>query len=421
VDVTGAAARDDRVRLARVYAAAFVLIGVYLPYWTLWLEHQGLSPAAIGLLLALAPWGRLLFAPLAGRAADAAGGARPVLVPLTALAFLGYGALLFGHPHWAIAASMTVVAVAWAAIVPLLDAATLVRPHVDYGRTRAIGSLSFIVAVVGAGPLVARVGPDAILYMIVAASFLLLLAAARMPGPIGRPLYASDSAVAGGSVWRRAGFRHFLAISVALQVSHALYYAFGTLHWQSLGWSEGTIGALWAEGVAAEVLVFAFASRLSTRLRPAHLLVIAGISGIVRWTTLGLTTTVAAAVAVQWLHGLSFGMFHVGSMGYLRERFPEHETGAASGVYFAISSGLAYGVVNPLLGPLFEAFGGLAYFAMVGCSALGTLGALPLLRSPRWTPEPAAIAPSDAPPAPTVDPAASASTLAAARYLEPPA
>ena len=75
-------------------------------------------------------------------------------------------------------------------------------------------------------------------------------------------------------------FLLFLGAAAAIQSSHAVYYAFGTLHWRGLGHSEAVIGWLWAEGVIAEILLFAFGSALGSRLSPARLLMVAGFGAL---------------------------------------------------------------------------------------------------------------------------------------------
>ena len=47
------------------------------------------------------------------------------------------------------------------------------------------------------------------------------------------------------------------AAGALIQSSHAVYYAFGTIHWQAAGHSEAVIGWLWAEGVIAETVLAA--------------------------------------------------------------------------------------------------------------------------------------------------------------------
>lgn len=57
-------------------------------------------------------------------------------------------------------------------------------------------------------------------------------------------------------------FLLFLLAASTIQGSHALFYAFGTLHWRAQGFADGTIGALWALGVVAEIGLFAVSGRV---------------------------------------------------------------------------------------------------------------------------------------------------------------
>ena len=63
----------------------------------------------------------------------------------------------------------------------------------------------------------------------------------------------------------------FLAIAAAaslIQASHAVYYGFSTLDWTAKGFDGVTIGVLWALGVVAEIVLFAFAGRLPRSIGP---------------------------------------------------------------------------------------------------------------------------------------------------------
>ena len=49
-------------------------------------------------------------------------------------------------------------------------------------------------------------------------------------------------------------FAVFMAVVAFIQASHAVLYAYGSIHWRALGVSETEIGALWAASVAAEIV-----------------------------------------------------------------------------------------------------------------------------------------------------------------------
>ena len=151
--------------------------------------------------------------------------------------------------------------------MPIGDTVTLAVARsdaLDYGRIRLWGSVSFILASLGSGTVLASTwGADALL-LVLGASALLTLArprcsAAEAADPRLEPVcgYAR--------LRRQSKVFGFVVGASALQASHQIYYGFGTLYWCSLGFSEATIGMLWAEGTVAGILLFWHGQRLLAR------------------------------------------------------------------------------------------------------------------------------------------------------------
>ena len=67
---------------------------------------------------------------------------------------------------------------------------------------------------------------------------------------------------------RQPGLVSFVLAAGLIQASHVVYYGFATLHWRAAGHGEAVIGWLWAEGVVAEILLFAWAGTILRRLPP---------------------------------------------------------------------------------------------------------------------------------------------------------
>ena len=57
-------------RFALFYGAIFLALGVFLPFWPVWLADRGLSESQVGLLLALGLWAKVATGPLFGHLAD---------------------------------------------------------------------------------------------------------------------------------------------------------------------------------------------------------------------------------------------------------------------------------------------------------------------------------------------------------------
>ena len=275
------------LRLSLFYTAYFLVIGIQLPFWPLWLESRGLTAAEIGLVLSVSLWVRIVTIPVAGVVVDRTGNRRGALIVLSASSL---AASLMYPPidgFWPILLVTVLVSAFFSPVMNLGDNLTLLiarANRLDYGRMRLWGSISFIAAAglggvmaapsgpeVGAVPADRRHRPDG--------GGILPAAEAPPPKPASSPLAGTAGRGRVMMLMTDPAFLLFLGATAAIQSSHAVYYAFGTLHWRELGHSEAVIGWLWAEGVIAEILLFAFGTALGARLSPARLLMVAGLAG----------------------------------------------------------------------------------------------------------------------------------------------
>lgn len=378
-------------RLGAFYAAVFLVVGIQTPFWPVWLAGRGLDPRAIAVVFAAGIWVKVAATPAIGTLADRLGRRRPVMVALAALAVAAYAALWPVYGFAALLALTVAAGVAQSALMPLGDSLTLqaVREDgVDYGRIRVWGSFSFIVGALGGGLALAASAPGAfagnqVLLLVLAAALAVLAACAVLPADIGRAAPAGRRWRAIGRLAAHRRFWLFVGSAAAMQSSHQLYYGFGTLYWRSLGFSDTAIGALWAEGVAAEIVLFWYSAPFVARLGPLGLMMSGGVAGIVRWSLIGVVPGLAAAAALQLLHGLTFGATHLGAMHFLARTVPPGAAASAQSLYAALSAGLGSGLVMLAAGALYAAYGGHAYPFMALLSAAGLCGVLLLRRLSR--------------------------------------
>ncbi len=136
--------------------------------------------------------------------------------------------------------------------------------------------------------------------------------------------------------------------------------------------SETLIGWLWAEGVIAEVLLFALASNVLRRLAPIRLLTLAGGLAVLRWCLTAAGPDLVLLIPAQALHAASFGAVHLATMHHLRDRVPAELQASAQGFYAAIGNALLFGLITPLAGWLYAIYGGHAFFAMAALALAGT-------------------------------------------------
>ena len=369
------------LRYAAFYGAVFLALGIYLPFWPVFLKSRGLSAAEIGLLFGLVSWVRVVSTPAVAQLADRSGRAQTILALAACGSFVFFVGFFWARGFWPILLIMLPATACFQVLIPLAESQTMaavLRQRLDYGRIRLWGSLAFILGTVGAGQLITGRAPDLVLLLVLGALGTTVLAALALPGRRERPHgaeRASPLALLGN---RR--FLLFLGAASLLQASHAAYYGFSALHWKAAGLSEGTIGWLWAEGVLAEVLLFAIGGTLVARAGPPVLLALAGLAGILRWSVLAATTALPALVAVQALHALTFGAAHLGAMHFIARAAPPGLSATAQSFYSAVSGGIAMGLAMLAAGALYQAYAGQVFLVMAVLSAGGLALALVLWR-----------------------------------------
>ncbi|MGH6735715.1 MAG: MFS transporter [Methyloceanibacter sp.] len=376
-------------RLGFLYAALFLVVGVYLPYLPLWLKWRHLDADQIAILLAAPLFVRILFSPAISFAADRIGGRRTILIALAWGSLVSFVLLWLGDGFWQMLFAAILLAANWTTIMPLIETVAVsgIRTSgLDYGRVRAWGSLSFIVASLGAGFVIQVAGAGAVLPLLLGATALMVVGAYLLPrdiegrGPAApaalRRLKLKDAfALASAPL-----FLLFLLAASMIQASHSLLYAFGSVHWRAQGFSGGTIGALWSIGVIAEIALFAVSGRLIAFAGTTRLMMLAGLAAVVRWGLLAIDPPLWATGLLQALHGLSFGATHLAAIHFLTHAVPEDRAATAQGLYAAVVAGIVMGSVTVACGPLYTRLGGEAYGVMALIALFGSVAAFLLHR-----------------------------------------
>ena len=130
---------------------------------------------------------------------------------------------------------------------------------------RLWGSVAFIVANVGAGALLGVIDPVHLIWLIVAALVITTLAAINLNSLDASLTPADQPQASPRQLWSNPAFLAVAAAASLTQGSHALYYGFSTMEWRAAGIGGITIGVLWAIGVLAEIVLFAFVGAAGDR------------------------------------------------------------------------------------------------------------------------------------------------------------
>jgi len=364
------------LRFGGLYAAAFVGLGIYLPFFPVWLQSRGLGPEAIGVILAIPIVVRIVATAPLTALADRAFGPRRLLLASYGLSIITNAVMFGATSPVTIALLLGVAAFAQASVIPTTDfvAGDAIRRdrRLDYGRIRLWGSIAFLAANVAGGYALADIAPDVIIVLLavlpIAGIAATLLA---VPAAVARPATATGFAEATPArIPRQLWF--FIAAAACSHASHAGLYGFASLSWRAQGFSDPMIGWLWATGVVAEIVIFGVLGRtVGGSSNAVHLLRVGAVAVIVRFAALAFEPGLAATFVLQALHGLTFGATHLAGMAAIVAMAPEGARGRIQGTVSAVVA-LASAVATLASGMIFRAAGPMMFLALapLGAAAL---------------------------------------------------
>jgi MFS transporter, PPP family, 3-phenylpropionic acid transporter len=367
---------------AGFYAASFAVLGVYMQYFPGWLRSsKGLLEGEVSLVLAAQTTARSLLGIWWAQRVDRAADARRFVIALSLASVLAMALIGVAPGLWWTAVAALLFGGVFSPMYPITDAAALQTAHASgfsFGRVRVVGSISYLATILAVGAALDRAGDELVLPL------LLVGIAAMAACAFGLPRGAARAVAAPGAEWWTL-LRHrpvvlLLVAAALIQGSHATFYNLSTMHWHDHGISKTVAGALWAEGIVAEIALFLLAPWTADRCRPTTLLMIGGGAAIVRWTVVGTTTSVPWLCATSWLHALTFGCTYLGSLRALDRRVPPEQRVTAQGLLGAATSGVGMVVGGVAGGFVYQRWEGFAFLTMAAFAAPGLVLAWRLRR-----------------------------------------
>jgi len=359
-------------RLSGFYFFYFASLGALIPYWGLYLNSLGFDAAAIGSLMAIIMATKIISPNIWGWIADHTG-KRMAIVRLgsliAAICFIG---IFFTVQFWWLALVMLLFSFFWNAALPQFEATTFSHLKTEihrYSSIRLWGSIGFIIAVWALGDVLNKFGmsylPGILLILFLGIWLMSLLVPEEAAGhlPMGHePLrkVLTHPAVIG-----------LLISCFLMQASHGPYYTFYSIYMKEQGYSLGVIGAMWAVGVIAEVLVFLVMHRLVPVFGLKPLLISSLLLASARWVLIGLFPAQGVIMFVaQCLHAASFGIYHAAAIQLIHTYFTGRHQGKGQALYSSLSFGAGGAVGSFLSGYAWVALGGNLTFVLAALSSL---------------------------------------------------
>ncbi len=349
--VDSAFSQPPYVRLAAFYFIYFAVLGVFVPYWTLYLQDVAqFSSAQIGELMAVFMASKIVAPLVWGWLADHFQ-QRLRLIRLASVAtVVCFSGVYWGTSYAWLLAVMAGFGFFWNASLPQFEALTLAhlgQRVKQYSWIRLWGSIGFIVMVLVLPMGLARWGLPHLLdvmwigFVGIACSTVLI-----KDRPCVRTPHTATPLTA---VLAKPGIVLFLLACTLQQASHGAYYTFFSIYLEDHGYGLNTVRWMWAWGVIAEVVLFLVMHRLIQRFGAHRLFILALFLTGLRWVLLGkFVESWSMLLLIQGLHAATYGLFHASAIHLVHHLFPSHLQGLAQALYSGVSYGVG-GAIGSLL------------------------------------------------------------------------
>jgi PPP family 3-phenylpropionic acid transporter len=366
-------------RIAGFYFFYFAFVGMFSPYWSLYLKSIRFSAIEISVLMSVQPVMRMLAPSVWGWLADHLGKRREVVVAAASLSALFYTGVFFTVSFWGMLLVLALMGFFWSASMPLVEATTLTwlgQHTARYGRIRSWGSVGFILAVLGLGYAFDYI---AIRWLLWFGMFIMLgiLFFARQIPPTQVLAHHTDSHPILRIVLQPQVLAFFGACFL-MAVAHGPYYTFFSIYVVEHGYAKSAVGWLWALGVICEIGIFFLMPRLMRRYSLPQILRVSLGCAMLRFLLIGWAVdSLPLLLLAQALHAITFGAFHATAVALVHHFFRGRHQSKGQALYGSLTYG-AGGMLGGLVsGPLWQHWGATAMYSFSATAAL--LGLLLLL------------------------------------------
>jgi len=359
-------------RLSGFYFFYFASLGIFVPYWGLYLQWQGFSAQEIGQLTAVFLGTRIIAPNLWAWLADIHEQRMRIVRVTSIIGTLAFSALLLNNSYIWIATVMLIFSIFWNATLPQFEANTLEHLGENshhYSKIRLWGSIGFIITVTSFGVVFERVSIELMPVALIVTMTGIWIMSLSVPESSHRDLTHNQQSLK--DILKKPAILAFFTVCFLVILSHGPYYTFYSIYLEQNGYSRSLIGQLWALGVLAEIVVFLFMHRFIPRFGLRLIIIISLLLSTLRWSLIGLfPDIITVLIFAQLLHAASFGTFHAAAIAWVHQHFIGKNQARGQALYSSIGFG-AGGVLGSLTsGYLWESPGPAFTFLLAGISTL---------------------------------------------------
>ena len=361
-------------RIAGFYFFYYAFIGMFAPYWSLYLKSINFDAIEIAVLLSVQPVMRMLAPNLWGWLADHSGKRLLVVQVAASLSAVCYLGVFLATSFWGMLLVLCLMSFFWSASMPLVEATTLSylgKHSARYGRIRSWGSIGFIMTVVGLGYAFDYISIAWLLWAGLVCEIGILIFSRQIPHT-EVVAHHTDSQPIKQILLQRRVLALFGACFL-MSVAHGPYYTFYSIYLVEHGYAKSSVGGLWALGVICEIAVFFIMPWLFNRYGYTRILLVSFACAVARFLMIGWCVDLIVVLLIaQILHAATFGAYHAASLGLVHEFFKGRHQSKGQALFGSLTYG-AGGMVGGLAsGPIWQHYGAtVLYSCSAGMAFLG--------------------------------------------------
>jgi MFS transporter, PPP family, 3-phenylpropionic acid transporter len=363
-------------RIAGFYFFYYAFVGMFAPYWSLYLQSIHFNAIEISILMSMQPVMRMIAPNLWGWLADHTGKRLLVVQIAATISAVCYLGVFVTTSFWGMLLVLALMAFFWSASMPLVEATTLSylgKQAAHYGRIRSWGSIGFIVSVVGLGYAFDYIAIAWLLWAGLVCEIGILIFSRQIP-KTEVLAHHTDSQPIKQIVLQPRVIALFSACFF-MSVAHGPYYTFYSIFLVEHGYAKSAVGGLWALGVICEIGVFFLMPSFVRHFGLTRILLVSFACAVLRFLLIGwYVDYIALLLFAQVLHAATFGAYHAASVGLVHEFFQGRHQSKGQALFGSLTYG-AGGMLGGLAsGPIWQHYGSTVLYSFsAGMALMGLL------------------------------------------------
>ena len=340
-------------RLSRFYFFYYFFVGLFVPYWGLYLQSKSFSAFQIGILLSLFQISRIFAPNFWGWLADYTNKRARWIRLSSFIGCLGYIGIFWADSFFLIFLVMMSMSLFTSSTIPLAESLTLshvASTNASYSNIRLWGSVGFIVASFFLGILIDIYSVSILVWALLFTQLIILFLSFSIPDKKFELIGNTKR-----SIWKVLKKPEVIALltGCALMVSsHGLLYNFYSIFLKEQNYSSSLIGILWSIGVIFEIFIFILMPKILRKFNFKEVLLVSLFLAVIRFFLIGYCVDILwVLILAQILHAATFGSFHVASVELVSVHFNGEHHSRGQSIYNSITYGLG-GAIGGLGGGL---------------------------------------------------------------------